>query len=77
MEVVTMTATANRILRGFSMDFTMQIEHAMRADGVWFRRCQFRDARYGYKWSAWKPATAPTAFTSETGRTARLPKGMA
>jgi hypothetical protein len=65
---------ANQILRSCSMDFTMQIEHAMRADGVWFSRCQYRDARYGYKWSAWRQTSAPTSFTSETGRKARLPK---
>lgn len=67
---------ANMILRSYSMDFTMQIEHAQRADGQWFRRCQYRDTRYGYKWSPWKETgSGPYGQSSETGRIARLPKG--
>ena len=66
---------ASRIIRSFSMDFTMQVEHAQRADGTWFRRCQYRDARYGYKWSAWQQVVnGPSGHASETGRTARLPR---
>lgn len=65
----------NQILRSYSMDFTMQIEHAQRADGTWFRRCQYRDARYGYKWSPWRAVpNSPTGHVSETGRSARLPR---
>ena len=62
------------IVRGCSMDFTMQIEFSRRADGQWFSRCQYRDARYGYKWAAWRRAAAPYQFVSPTGRKARLPK---
>jgi hypothetical protein len=69
---------ANEILRSYSMDFTMQVEHAQRGDGQWFRRCQYRDTRYGYKWSAWQPvANGPSGHSSQTGRAARLPKGVA
>lgn len=57
------------------MDFTMQIEHAQRGDGQWFRRCQYRDTRYGYKWSAWTPVASGPEMGSSTGRQARLPKG--
>jgi hypothetical protein len=70
----TPTATPNAILRGCSMDYTMQIEWAMRADGQWFKRLQYRDQRYGYKWSAWTTSVAPYTFTSPTGCNARLPK---
>jgi len=65
---------ANTILRSYSMDFTMQIEHAQRADGQWFSRVQYRDTRYGYKWSAWKPVGSGPEHGSETGRVARLPR---
>jgi hypothetical protein len=66
---------ANEILSSYTMDYTSQIEHAMRADGVWFTRSQYRCPRYGYKWTAWRIASAPSGYTSQTGRSARLPKG--
>lgn len=66
----------SEILSGYSMDFTMQIHYAQRADGTWFSRCQYRDSRYGYKWSAWKVTRQPhpEQFLSSTGKIARLPK---
>ena len=59
----------------FSMDYTSESEYAQRADGQWFSRYQFRDPRYGYKWSAWRM----TSFKPERARKKgdykiRLPK---
>lgn len=67
----------NAILSSYSMDFTMQIHHAQRQDGQWFRRIQFRDARYGYKWSAWRAVPSGPEHGSPTGLKARLPKVVA
>ena len=71
----TTTAAAGEILAGHSMDYTMQIHYARRADGQWFTRCQSRHPRYGYRWGAWRPSSGPSGFTSSTGQIARLPKG--
>ena len=71
---MTNTATANRILDGHSMDFTARLQFAMRADGQWFSRGQYR-GHYGYTWSPWKASSKPSTYTSDSGRTARLPKG--
>ena len=62
------------ILESYSMDFTMRIQFAQRQDGLWFRRCQFRDARYGYKWSAWKAVAGGPVNGSTTTQKARLPR---
>jgi hypothetical protein len=70
-----MTATANEILSGYTMDYTSQVHFAMRADGKWFTRFQNRSI-YGYRWGAWRETVAPESerFLSRTGRKARLPK---
>lgn len=62
------------VIRTFSMDFTSQREHAQREDGQWFTRSQYRDPRYGYKWSAWKPTSAAPANGHPEDRKVRLPK---
>jgi hypothetical protein len=64
----------NAILDSHSMDFTMRIQHAMRADGQWFRRLQERHPRYGYRWTKWTPVPAPATVAPDSGFTARLPK---
>lgn len=65
-----------QIFEGFSMDFTSRIQYSQRADGQWFRRIQYRDARYGYKWSTWKAidAAPENIFPSQFSQKARLPK---
>ena len=75
METTTNEATAvpGIIYRGYTADFTGQIEYAVNADGVWFNRHQYRDPRYGYKWGAWRRGFSPDRLNS-TGRKARLPK---
>lgn len=56
----------------YTMDYTGQVEHAMRGDGRWFSRCQYRDPRYGYKWGAWRPSSAPDRCVPGTGRMRRI-----
>jgi hypothetical protein len=65
---------ANVILDSHSMDFTARIQHAQRSDGQWFTRIQYRDTRYGYKWSSWRAVANGPERGSDTGRTARLPR---
>lgn len=63
------------VYRSFSMDFTSQREHAQRPDGQWFSRYQYRDPRYGYKWSKWQATTFLPERASPAGeRNIRLPK---
>ncbi len=64
------------IYEGHSMDFTSKIEYAVRADGAWFQRWQYRDPRYGYKWSTWRPSAEPTNASANYYNTKkpRLPK---
>ena len=63
------------IYQSFSMDFTSTIEHAKRDDGQWFTRSQYRDPRYGYKWSAWRKTTfLPERARPHAERKIRLPK---
>lgn len=65
-----------KVYETFSMDFTSRIEHAQRADGIWFERSQYRDPRYGYKWTAWRKSYSfdPGTRRGEERRV-RLPKG--
>lgn len=63
------------VYRDFSMDFTSEREYAQRADGTWFSRYQYRDPRYGYKWSAWRKAgLLPERATLKGERRVRLPR---
>ena len=63
------------IYRTFSMDYTSESEHAQRADGQWFKRYQYRDPRYGYKWSAWqKSPFLPERASVKGDRKIRLPR---
>jgi hypothetical protein len=63
------------IHRAFTADFTSEIHYARDKQGRVWRRAQFRDPRYGYKWSNWKftkrEAIPPGA--TPTDRRARLP----
>lgn len=65
---------ANAILDSYTMDYTARVQHAQRADGQWFTRMQYRDARYGYKWAAWRPVACGPERFSQTGQAARLPR---
>ncbi len=69
-----MNTTPNTIYASYTMDFTAQVHHAMRADGQWFVRCQDRTS-WGYRWSAWRKTSpqSPNVYQG-TGRKARLPK---
>lgn len=70
-----MEPVANNIYENYSMDFSFIIHHAMREDGQWFRRVQYKDARYGYKWSKWRECSAPAmSGIMNAYRKARLPK---
>ena len=64
-----------KVFRSYSMDYSSQIEHAQRADGQWFTRSQYRDPRYGYKWTAWRETTfLPERASPDGERRLRLPK---
>lgn len=66
------------IFESYTMDFTGRIHHAQReSDGQWFKRHQFKDPRYGYKWGAWKKDTRgpENAGLPIPGNGARLPRG--
>lgn len=66
-------ATPGVIYESSTADFTARVHHAMRPDGVWFVRTQYRDPLYGYKWGKWRRGAAPDRLRA-TGRKARLPK---
>ena len=62
------------VFEEFSMDFTSRSQYAKRDDGVWFKRRQYRDPRYGYKWSKWEATSfGPKNAIGMTMRI-RLPK---
>ena len=42
----------------YTADFTSKINMARRSDGRWFTRIQTKDARYGYRWTAWRETVA-------------------
>jgi hypothetical protein len=65
---------ASKVLRGFTMDYTADVEYAQSPDGGWFSRVKGRGP-YGYKWSRWKPAAEPDLqrFTPSSARRT-LPK---
>lgn len=64
-----------KIYRAFSMDFTSEREYAQRGDGKWFSRYQYRDQRYGYKWSKWQATSFLPERASLKGEyRIRLPK---
>lgn len=46
---------------GSSVQQEMAVRHS---DGARFTRMQYRDPRYGYKWTAWKATTALPTYTS-------------
>ncbi len=50
-------AKAVQSFEGYTMDYTGQIQYAISDSGKTFTRSQFRDPRYGYKWSAWRETT--------------------
>lgn len=69
------TVTPNEIHRTFTTDYTSEIHHAMRADGQWFMRYRVKDARFGYRNTAWTMTSMPPCERAcATGRTARLPR---
>lgn len=63
------------IYRSFSMDYTSEREYAQRPDGKWFTRYQYRDPRYGYKWSKWQTTGfLPERASPKGDYKIRLPK---
>jgi hypothetical protein len=64
-----------KVYETYSADFTSRIQYAQRDDGQWFTRSQYRDPRYGYKWSKWQAtAVAPRNTGAGQERRVRLPK---
>lgn len=53
-------AKAVQTFTGYTMDYTSQIQYAISETGKVFRRSQYRDPQYGYKWRPWSE-TAPVA----------------
>ena len=47
-----------RLFSSYSMDFTFEIHHAQREDGMWFSRRNEKTA-FGYQWSKWERINAP------------------
>lgn len=68
-------AVANKVYEKCSADYTSLMHYAMREDGQWFTRIQIRNA-FGRTWSAWRVSMEPE-WARDTGRKARLPKGVA
>jgi hypothetical protein len=64
-------AKAVETFTGYTMDYTSQIQYAKSESGKVFQRMQYRDLRYGYKWSPWRE-TEPTAID---GKLNQGPKG--
>ena len=62
------------IFFSFSMDYAMEVQHALRADGTWFKRMQVRN-QFGYSWTRWKISGPRPELSFAKGRKARLPKG--
>lgn len=62
------------IFFSFSMDYAMEVQHAQRADGQWFKRMQVRN-RFGYSWTRWKFSGPRPETSFAKGVNARLPKG--
>jgi hypothetical protein len=46
-------AKAVQTFTGYTMDYTSQIQYAVSETGKVFKRSQYRDPRYGYKWAKW------------------------
>lgn len=57
-----------------SMDFTSRCQYAQNKNGKWFRRTQYRDPRYGYKWSRWQASHFNPEGRRGEPRKVRLPK---
>lgn len=68
-------AKAVQSFRGFTMDFTSQIDYAVSESGKVFSRIQYRDPRYGYKWGKWRESSmaAVTGKSPQGPRNWRLP----
>ena len=68
-------AKAVQTFKGYTMDFTSQIEYAVSETGNVFTRSQYRDARYGYKWTKWRQtvASAVEGLTPSGAKNWRLP----
>lgn len=64
-----------KVYTTYSMDYSSQRHHAQNKDGVWFTRSQYRDPRFGYKWTPWKKTNvAPRDMYSSQLMRVRLPK---
>ncbi len=65
-----------KVFESYSMDYSSRRESAQRDDGVWFTRHQYRDPRFGYKWSKWERSGPPRRLEelASEERRVRLPK---
>ncbi len=62
------------VFETYTMDYTGRIQHAQNKDGKWFRRSQYRDPRYGYKWSKWQNEASFTPDRTGEMHKVRLPR---
>lgn len=60
----------------FEGGITERRQQAVREDGIVFSRAQYRDPRYGYKWSKWK-ATGARMGDNAAAATATIQSGFA
>lgn len=68
-------AKAVQTFTGYTMDYTSQIQYAVSETGKVFKRSQYRDPRYGYKWHKWSEtvACAIEGLVAQGARNWRLP----
>ncbi len=68
-------AKAVQTFTGYTMDYTSQIQYAVSETGKVFKRSQYRDPRYGYKWQKWSEtaACAVEGLVAQGVRNWRLP----
>lgn len=68
-------AKAVQTFEGYTMDYTGRIQYALSETGKVFRRSQYRDARYGYKWAKWSETVTSVieGLSPKGARNWRLP----
>jgi len=68
-------AKAVQTFTGYTMDYTSQIQYAVSESGKVFKRMQYRDPRYGYKWRPWGETiqAAIEGLSPQGSRNWRLP----
>lgn len=62
------------VYEAYTMDYTGRVQLAANKSGQWFRRSQYRDPRYGYKWGRWTRTGEQNPTGRGEMRRVRLPK---